>query len=331
MSPLLALVPFVVGVAVAQDETIALRIAIDDREVGRLVRPVVRMDLPGNVFEVQFTDDGSVDGDVARDHIFLARVDAPRRETLSFAIHDGDTQLKAFKVALPAGDAADFAYKTVAGPEVLVRDLKAPPIPDSNRRPLEEEADAGAGDRMTLHVKVDDMALRRLQQPTVGLAVDGAAAFDLLDDGSITDDTPQDGAYRADIEVGRAQYVELVVKDRGTSLGKVKVFLPSTGEADVDLRTLDGDEGIELKREPTAADANDGASGAGPEGATGASSAAAARFVHVLWLAIALFAMGFAYVRSVVATRWESEVRPLLRRMERFLDQAEGRSEDSDG
>jgi hypothetical protein len=312
MSPLLALVPFVVGVAVAQDETIALRIAIDDREVGRLVRPVVRMDLPGNVFEVQFTDDGSVDGDVARDHIFLARVDAPRRETLSFAIHDGDTQLKAFKVALPAGDAADFAYKTVAGPEVLVRDLKAPPIPDSNRRPLEEEADAGAGDRMTLHVKVDDMALRRLQQPTVGLAVDGAAAFDLLDDGSITDDTPQDGAYRADIE-------------------KVKVFLPSTGEADVDLRTLDGDEGIELKREPTAADANDGASGAGPEGATGASSAAAARFVHVLWLAIALFAMGFAYVRSVVATRWESEVRPLLRRMERFLDQAEGRSEDSDG
>jgi hypothetical protein len=44
------------------------------------------------------------------------------------------------------------------------------------------------------------------------------------------------------------------------------------------------------------------------------------RFVHVLWVAIALFAMGFAYVRAVVATRWDDEVRPLLGRLERHLD-----------
>ena len=44
------------------------------------------------------------------------------------------------------------------------------------------------------------------------------------------------------------------------------------------------------------------------------------RLAHVLWIVLTLFAIAFAYVRTVVSQHWSSEVKPLLTRMHEFLD-----------
>ena len=44
------------------------------------------------------------------------------------------------------------------------------------------------------------------------------------------------------------------------------------------------------------------------------------RLAHVLWIVLTLFAIAFAYVRTVVSQHWSSEVKPLLTRLRDFLD-----------
>lgn len=318
MSPLL---PALLGLALAQappapPETVSVRVAIDDRGPRRLVAPTLELEQAG-LAPVPFSDDGTVEGDVVQDGIQMATADAERRQEMTFRVRDQGVVLGSFDVSLPATGSADFALKTKPGDPPLILDLSAPPMPtrgDRSGQPGEGE-ELAADDQLLLHVFVDDRALARLQAPRLVVVQPGVEPADLLDDGSGPRDTAGDRVFGVAVTVSRAQHVTLLVRDRGVDVGSAKVFLPSTDQADVNLVTLDGDPGIELRSEPTAVGGTDAPAGSGAA-VTGGTD----RFVHVLWVAIALFAMAFAYLRSVVATRWEDEVQPLLARLRRHLD-----------
>lgn len=318
----MSLLPALFGLALAQAPTsappgtVTVRVAIDDRGPRMLAAPVLEVDQPG-VAPAAFSDDGSVDGDVVQDGIQMVSVELEQREDLTFRVRDGGAVLGSFDVLLPSSGGADFALKTTAGDPPLVLDLAAPPMPGGSGGPGLEvgEGERAADDQIALRVFVDDRAVVRLQEPRIVVDQTGATPSDLLDDGSLEGDTARDRVFVGELTVARAQYVTLYVRDRGVDVGQAKVFLPSTAQAEVNLVTLDGAAGIELKSEPTATGSTDG-----PATGTAAMSGGGDRFVHVLWVAIALFAMGFAYVRTVVATRWEDEVRPLLARLKRHLD-----------
>jgi hypothetical protein len=315
------LLPALLGLALAQAPTeppgtVTVRVAIDDRGPKRLVAPMLELDVEG-VAPAAFSDDGAVDGDVVQDHILMATVDADQREELTFRVRDGGVVLGSFDVLLPSAGAADFALKSVAGDPPLVLDLAAPPMPGGGDGPGLEvgEGERAGDDQISLRVFVDDRAVVRLQEPRIVVDQTGASPADLLDDGSLDGDTARDRVFVGELTVARAQYVTLYVRDRGVDVGQAKVFLPSTAEAEVNLVTLDGAAGVELKSEPTATGSTET-----PATGTAAMGGGGDRFVHVLWVALALFAMGFAYVRAVVSTRWEDEVRPLLARLRRHLD-----------
>ena len=313
-----------VGLAYAQSEPdlLTVRVAIDDRVAGILDAPVLEVEQDG-VAPAPFSDDGKVEGDRVDDSIQLASVQLAQTEKLTFRVRDQGTVLGSFDVSLPSSGTADFALKTVDGDPPLVFDFAAPPIAKSAGGPglvlgaegADESESESAGDQIALRIFVDDRAVARLQDPRIAVAEEGATPAVLYDDGSLEGDTVLDRIYVGELTVARAEYVALVVEDLGLPIGRVKVFLPSTTKAEVNLVTLDGGAGLELKSEPTATGGTDG-----PSAASSAMNPGRDRFVHVLWVAIAMFAMGLAYVRAVVSARWEQDVRPLLERLRRHLD-----------
>ena len=44
------------------------------------------------------------------------------------------------------------------------------------------------------------------------------------------------------------------------------------------------------------------------------------KLAHVLWVGIALFGIAFSYTRRVVFEKWTEEVRPLLVKIEQFVE-----------
>jgi hypothetical protein len=319
----------------AQDGVV-VRIAVDDRGPARLQAPSLRLDQQPPR-EVPLQDDGQIPGDVPGDRIFVARAEAQRQETLTFTVLDGGAEVGRLVVSLPASGAADFAVKTTEGEPGLVLDLRAPSMPAAAAAPASaplvvtaapagETVDAGddGADRINVLMLVDDRALGRLKSGAeVRVQQDGVAAGPLLDDGEGEDATAEDGVYATRVTVARAQYLqlELWVDPRGdaASIGAVNVFLPSSSEAMVRLRTREGSPGLELVTEPTALGATD-APTSGPAGApSGGGGGGADRFVHVLWVGIALAALGFGYVRSVVGQIWASELRPVVQRLDLLL------------
>ena len=98
------------------------------------------------------------------------------------------------------------------------------------------------------------------------------------------------------------------------------VFLPSSSDAKIRLRTIDAKNGIKLLTEAQALSEVDS-----PSMGTSAQEGGKVekRLVHILWVTIVLFALFFAYVRSVVYQTWKSDIKPILMRLEKMLDEHE--------
>jgi hypothetical protein len=172
--------------------------------------------------------------------------------------------------------------------------------------------EAGLGDDIRLILLVDDRALRRLTAPTLFLGEEGARPVPVTDDGAIEQDTPGDGIYAVELETQRAEYLTLRLEDAGEDVGSLAVFLPSTREAIIRLRTIEGSPGIELSVEPLPLAGTDGPGAGGPAGAS--------RLARVLWVAIVLFAIAFGYLRLVLWRIWKEELEPLLVQLRTILD-----------
>ena len=98
------------------------------------------------------------------------------------------------------------------------------------------------------------------------------------------------------------------------------VFLPSSSEAKIRLRTVDAKNGLNLLTEAQALSEVDSPD-LGESTQQGGSSEK--RLVHILWVSIVLFSLFFAYVRSVIYRTWKEDIHPILNRLEKMLEEKE--------
>lgn len=345
--PLLAAAALLLsGPARAQEEGasgIALRVAVDDRVGKRLTAPRLVVDQPG-VEPVVFQDDGQIPGDVPGDRIFVARITVAKAEHLSLGVAEPEgPPLGMLTVSLPASGSSDVALKTATGAPALLLDARAPSMPGAaaadpggsrlvvTAAPTGDtvSADDEGADRITVRFLVDDRAADRIDgDARVVVDQSGAQPARLVDDGETAEDEDaDDDIYAAELQVSRAQYLgfSILLDGRDEPLGELSVFLPSTSEALVRVRTSEDAAGLELMTEPTALGSADAPAAPGGGGAVASSGGGGGdRFVHVLWVLIALASVGFTWLRRVVAQEWAAEVRPVLRKLDRYLDRELG-------
>lgn len=323
-----------------------LVVALDDRDTPTLIAPALHLELP-NAEPVDLTmlDDGSLVGDVPGDGIWMASHAVPGPATIGMVLRDGERSWP--RIELAAGvDARTFlAFKHRADGS-LVPDPGARPVAGVGDPRLKEGdplvvqaapvqttgADAAAldPDQVRVRVSLDDRAASRTKAPRLAVDQPGVDTVSLADDGTAEGDTAKDGIWLGELVVRRTQYLALSVLEGDRVLAKLTVFLPSTGQAEIHLRTTEGDPAVELAAEPQAT--GESAAPGGPGGAPAAGGGAQQgvdRLGAVLWTLIALFSIAFAWVRGVAWRTWRDEVRPLLVRLERHLDgvEAAGRAE----
>lgn len=297
--------PVLVAQAAPVGGEVELRLAVDDRAARRLSAPSVQV---GAAEPLPLADDGATSGDIAGDRIFFLARSVPRTDPLRLVLRDGDAIVGEVQAVLPLAGPADLSLKTESGAPGVRIDTAAPPI-----------GVAGEGDRpdrLALRVEVDDRALRRLRSPALRTSQTGAEGSPLRDDGSLPGDTPGDGVFVASLDVARVQSLGLEVAEGGAAVGRVQVFLPNTGEAEVKLQTVDTAEGLALLSEAVATGAVQGASATPAEGGGGGI----AGLGHLLWVAIAGFALVFTQMRTLLQHRWDQEIAPRLARLDRVLD-----------
>ena len=181
-----------------------------------------------------------------------------------------------------------------------------------------KEGKEGLTDKITVQILVDDRVLQRLRSPVIRLAQAGQEEIILRDDGEDADQQAMDQVYTASFLVSRAEYLQIAVEDKGKPFGEMTVFLPSSSEAKIRLRTVDAKNGLKLLTEAQALSEVDSPS----LGVTAQEGGGSERkLVHILWVSIILFALFFAYVRSVIYQSWTSDIQPILRRLEKFLEE----------
>ena len=297
---------------------ILFRLSIDDRQHRLLTQPVLVMD--GRP-PVSLSDDGSIPEDTAADGVWMAGFDLVKAEKISFAIEDNGEALERFDLALPNEESVHLALRTTGEEHALVVDLSAKNPPkgdggsnsDSDLVVLAAPVGSGSGaDSIAVNVTVDDRAIGRLRRPTLTVDQEGIESVDLRDDGAGIDAVAADGQYAGSLVVRRTEYLGLSVLDQGKPLGSLSIFMPSTGEAEVRVKTTEGTPGVLLANEPmptgeTARPVEQGGGGGSD------------RLAHVIWMFIVLFAVGFGYFRVVVWRTWTEEVRPVLQRMDEHL------------
>ncbi len=265
------------------------------------------------------TDDGTVTGDQAGDGIFVGQLVMPAQESLGFQVSDSGRVLGNLQASLPSaqgvlialrynqyGLSADSGDDTAETGNMVVQ-----ATPKGER-----VASTSASDKIALTVHLDDRLLQRLQIPTVTFVAQESAGVNFRDDGDNGDEEASDHVWIASTVLEREEFVQLKVIDGEQEQGKLTVFLPSTSEAVVWLRSTE--TGIKLVTEPTQSASNSDVSSV--DSNVGGSSLTSDRLAHVLWVMIALFGIAFAYVRTLIQQRWSTEVQPVLKRMNTFLD-----------
>ena len=179
-----------------------------------------------------------------------------------------------------------------------------------------KEGKEGLSDKITVLLLVDDRVLGRLTSPNIRLAEEGRDTIALKDNGEEADTKASDQVYSASFVVGRAEYLQVAIEDRGKPFGEMTAFLPSSSEAKIRLRTVNSKNGVKLLTEAQALKEVDS-----PDLGSSAEevSVSEKKLVHILWVMVILFSLFFAYIRAVVYRTWKEEIRPLLERLEKML------------
>ncbi|MCK6507655.1 hypothetical protein L6R53_30530 [Myxococcota bacterium] len=332
------------GRARAQAGTSLLVVAIDDRDGRGLAAPSLRLEPPGSApVDVAMLDDGSLVGDVPGDAIWMAAHAVPTGASVGLVLREGGSASPRVELAVGSGERSFFAFKRVAdgglSPDPAARPVEGVGAPMAREgdplvvqaAPVAATGDADAGlgvDQVRVRVVLDDRAATRLAAPRLRVDQAGVEPVALTDDGTLEGDVAGDGIWRAEVVVRRTQYLALSVLEGQGDLAKLTVFLPSTGQAEIALRTTEGEPAVELTAEPQA---TGGATAPGGASASGDALAGADRLGAVLWTLIALFAVAFAWVRGVAWRAWRDEVRPALGRLERHLDRVEAEADPRPG
>jgi hypothetical protein len=264
------------------------------------------------------TDDGTATGDTAGDGVYVGVVSLPSRESLGFQVSDSGRVLGNLQASLPSAQGVlialrynQFGLSGVGGDdESETGSMVVQATPKGERI-----ASTSESDKIALTVHLDDRLLQRLKIPALSFVAQESAGVNFRDDGSNGDEETDDHVWMASTVLEREEFVQLKVIDEEQEQGQLTVFLPSTSEAVVWLRSTE--TGIKLVTEPTQSGSSNTTTSTESSGGTALSSD---RLAHVLWVVLTLFAIAFAYVRTVVSRHWSDEVQPVLRQMRRFLD-----------
>ena len=264
------------------------------------------------------TDDGTVEGDSAGDGVYTGLITLPARESLGFQVSDSGRVLGNLQASLPSAQGVlialrynQFGLSGVGGDE----DSETGTMVVQATPKGERIASTSESDKIALTVHLDDRLLQRLKIPAVTFVAQESAGVNFRDDGSNGDEEAEDHVWMASTVLEREEFVQLKVIDDEQEQGQLTVFLPSTSEAVVWLRSTE--TGIKLVTEPTQSSTS--STTATIEG-TGGTAVTSDRLAHVLWVVLTLFTIAFAYVRTVVSQHWSSEVQPVLKQMRSFLD-----------
>lgn len=97
-------------------DRIALHITVRDDVALRLAAPAVRLELATSEL-VPLVDDGSVEGDIPGDHVWLTHLEIRRAQKLSLSLEDTatGTSLGGTSVFLPAAGEATLVLRTIEG------------------------------------------------------------------------------------------------------------------------------------------------------------------------------------------------------------------------
>ena len=263
-------------------------------------------------------DDGSIEGDTPEDQVWFGVLDIAPTEFLEGSIFDGNQVLGRLKIALPSTLASRviLTYNSLG----FVAELDAQEVLETTSKtslmvsatPKGEET-SSADNTILLTVYLDDRLLKKLEKPLLLVNQGEVKPVFFQDDGSNGDESVGDHLLVAKTLIARSEYAQVIISDRGQEQGQLRVFLPSTAESVVWLRT--SDNGVKLLSEPTSTTAN-----SSPTEMSATGQASADRLAHVLWVGIALFGIAFAYVRRVVFEKWREEIKPVLVKLEEFVE-----------
>lgn len=288
---------------------VALRVAVDTRAHQPAGTLSLEVDRDG-VAHTVLTDDGQAPGDQASDGVFVGETEFPGGGQVRFRVTAAGQEIGRFTVEPPESGALYVPLK--ATPQGVVVDHAAGPQPgwpDYAIPPILEQSGTEtdrAGVLLTLTLQ--DTA-GRLSDPT--LTLDGAPLV-VESEGS--------DLYTVVSEVPRTPFAQLLVQDGGETIADVTLFLPAAANATIALESVAGEEGVRLVDGPETGGAT---LTLGDTHVGGTAAPGTDRLPHVLWVAIALFAVAFGYTRRVVASRWTTDVQPILGRLNRWLDQQE--------
>ena len=273
---------------------------------------------------IALKDDGVLKGDVADDGIWMGELQLPSTDAFVANLADGTEVLRELKIALPSTPQAllnltynQYGVSAVGQSQSQSTEMvvQATPKGDSSTD----------SDRIALGVFLDDRLLKRLSKPILKVDQENFKTVQFRDDGQNDDEEAEDHVWLVSTVIGREEFVEMQVLDDAIDQGKLTVFLPSTSEAVVWLRTTEN--GVKLVTEPTQ-------STTGGTTATGNSqenTVSSDKLAHVLWVMIGLFGLLFVYIRTVIEHYWHGEVQPILHKMDRFVEQQSQKQEQEDG
>lgn len=263
------------------------------------------------------TDDGTVEGDIASDGVYMGMISLPSRENLGFQVSDNGRVLGNLEALLPSAQGVLIALRYnefgLSGVSYDENGETGTMVVQATPKG-EQIASTSESDKIALTVHLDDRLLQRLKIPAVSFVTQESAGINFRDDGTNGDTEADDHLWMASTVIERDEFVQLKVIDEEQEQGQLTVFLPSTSEAVVWLRSTEN--GIKLVTEPTQGSSSTTTTTVEVSGGTAVTND---RLAHVLWIVLTLFAIAFAYVRTVVSQHWSSEVKPVLTQMRAFL------------
>ena len=273
-------------------------------------------------------DDGSIAGDLPKDGVYTGLVTLPSKESLGFQVSDDGSVLGNLEASLPSAQGVlvqlKYSQYGLAGVNSEVEGQTGSMVVQATPKGESVASNSGS-DKIALIIHLDDRLLQRLQTPTVTFVSQKSAAVNFRDDGINGDSESKDAVWMASTVLERDEFVQLKVIDGDQEQGQLTVFLPSTSEAEVWLRSTES--GIKLVTEPTQSGTTTSSSTIEKSGGTNVTSD---RLAHVLWVMITLFAIGFAYVRKVIQERWSTDIHPAISKINQYMENQGERDESKD-
>ena len=320
--------------AVTLSELMEVKWVLDDR-AGQLIQNA-KLWVEDSGMEPFFATDDGLNGDEeAGDRIFTAVMDVKYQPMIQLGYQNGNAEAVSSVVMLPDSGPAELralvtptGLKTIEAQNADIT-VSAPLVVQA--APTGVDIQEGNGENfIEVTMILDDRILQKLNNPRLRVLQNDTTVVSLNDDGKEADEASGDQIFSAVFQVEQAEFLKVAIDDEGQAVGQLTVFLPSSSSARIRMRTTDDSAGLKLLTEAIATGGGDSPTPVMTTGSGGSTGGVGVdRLAHVLWVGITLFGLAFSYLRHAVNRKWDTEVKPVLERLDQFLEKSE-QSENND-